>query len=214
MAEGDPASLSAVEPGGHATQPPARYTEASLVKAMEDIGVGRPSTYASIVSTILDRGYVWKKGSAMVPSLTAFGVVGLLEQHFADLVDYGLTASMEDDLDEIAGGDQDMARWLGDFYFGPGRPRRPARPAGPEPRRHRRRRRQRRAHRHGRRRPGDRGPVGQVRPLPEEGRGDRLHPRGPGPRRADGGEGRGAAGRAVVGPGARHRSRDRASRSR
>jgi DNA topoisomerase-1 len=87
---------------------------------MEDIGVGRPSTYASIVSTILDRGYVWKKGSAMVPSLTAFGVVGLLEQHFADLVDYGLTASMEDDLDEIAGGDQDMARWLGDFYFGPG----------------------------------------------------------------------------------------------
>ncbi len=120
MAEGDPASLSSVDPGGHATQPPARYTEASLVKAMEEIGVGRPSTYASIVSTILDRGYVWKKGSAMVPSLTAFGVVGLLEQHFTDLVDYGLTASMEDDLDEIAGGDQDMVRWLGDFYFGPG----------------------------------------------------------------------------------------------
>jgi DNA topoisomerase-1 len=119
MAEGDPASLSAVDPGGHATQPPARYTEASLVKAMEEIGVGRPSTYASIVSTILDRGYVWKKGSAMVPSLTAFGVVGLLEQHFTDLVDYGLTASMEDDLDEIAGGHQDMVRWLGDFYFGP-----------------------------------------------------------------------------------------------
>ena len=120
MAEGDPATLSGVDPGGHATQPPSRYTEASLVKAMEDIGVGRPSTYASIVSTILDRGYVWKKGTAMVPSLTAFGVVGLLEQHFADLVDYGLTASMEDDLDEIAGGEQDMARWLGDFYFGPG----------------------------------------------------------------------------------------------
>jgi DNA topoisomerase-1 len=120
MAEGDPASLSRVEPGGHTTQPPARYTEASLVKAMEEIGVGRPSTYASIVSTILDRGYAWKKGPAMVPSLTAFGVVGLLEQHFADLVDYGLTASMEDDLDEIAGGEQDMAHWLGDFYFGPG----------------------------------------------------------------------------------------------
>ena len=119
MAEGDPASLSAIDPGGHTTQPPARYTEASLVKAMEEIGVGRPSTYASIVSTILDRGYVWKKGSAMVPSLTAFGVVGLLEQHFTDLVDYGLTASMEDDLDEIAGGDQDMVRWLGEFYFGP-----------------------------------------------------------------------------------------------
>jgi len=120
MAEGDPASLSDLDPGGHTTQPPSRYTEASLVKALEDIGVGRPSTYASIVSTILDRGYVWKKGTAMVPSLTAFGVVGLLEQHFADLVDYGLTASMEDDLDEIAGGEQDMARWLGDFYFGPG----------------------------------------------------------------------------------------------
>ena len=82
--------------------------------------MGRPSTYASIVSTILDRGYVWKKGSAMVPSLTAFGVVGLLEQHFADLVDYGLTASMEDDLDEIAGGDAGHGPWLGDFYFGTG----------------------------------------------------------------------------------------------
>ena len=120
MAEGDPAAASAVEPGGHATQPPARYTEASLVKALEEIGVGRPSTYASIVSTILDRGYVWKKGTAMVPSLTAFGVVRLLEDHFTDLVDYGLTASMEDDLDGIAGGTQELERWLGDFYFGPG----------------------------------------------------------------------------------------------
>jgi len=120
MAEGDPATASAVEPGGHATQPPARYTEASLVKAMEEIGVGRPSTYASIVSTILDRGYVWKKGTAMVPSLTAFGVVRLLEDHFTDLVDYGLTASMEDDLDGIAEGTQELERWLGDFYFGPG----------------------------------------------------------------------------------------------
>ena len=120
MAEGDPATASAVEPGGHATQPPARYTEASLVKAMEEIGVGRPSTYASIVSTILDRGYVWKKGTAMVPSLTAFGVVRLLEDHFTDLVDYGLTASMEDDLDGIAEGTQELERWRGDFYFGPG----------------------------------------------------------------------------------------------
>ncbi len=209
MAEGDPAALSAVEPGGHATQPPARYTEASLVKAMEEIGVGRPSTYASIVSTILDRGYVWKKGSAMVPSLTAFGVVGLLEQHFADLVDYGLTASMEDDLDEIAGGDEDMVRWLGDFWFGPdghGGLRDQlaenldaidaaavnAVPIGTASGR-----------------PGDRGPVGQVRPVPEEGRGDGLHPRGSRPRRTDRREGRGAAGRAVVGPRARHRSRDR-----
>ena len=132
---------------------------------MEDIGVGRPSTYASIVSTILDRGYVWKKGSAMVPSLTAFGVVGLLEQHFADLVDYGLTASMEDDLDEIAGGDQDMARGWATSTSGPAGPGAP-RPAGTEPRCHRRRRRQRRAPRDGRRRPGDRGPLRQVRPAP------------------------------------------------
>jgi len=119
MAEGDPATAGGVEPGGHTTQPPARFTEASLVKAMEEIGVGRPSTYASIVSTILDRGYVWKKGTAMVPSLTAFGVVRLLEDHFTDLVDYGLTASMEDDLDGIAGGTQELERWLGNFYFGP-----------------------------------------------------------------------------------------------
>lgn len=120
MQEGDPASLSEITPGGHVTQPPARYTEASLVKKLEEIGVGRPSTYASTVSTILDRGYVWKKGTALVPTLTAFGVIGLLEQHFADLVDYGLTASMEDDLDDIASGTQELERWLGDFYFGPG----------------------------------------------------------------------------------------------
>ena len=119
MAEGDPASVSEVTPGGHATQPPARYTEASLIKAMEELGVGRPSTYAAIVSTIEDRGYVWKKGSAMVPSLLAFGAIRLLEQHFADLVDYGLTAAMEDDLDDIAGGTRDLEAWLGDFYFGP-----------------------------------------------------------------------------------------------
>ena len=93
MAEGDPASVGDLEPGSHATQPPARYTEASLVKAMEELGVGRPSTYASVIATILDRGYVWKKGTALVPSFTAFAVVGLLEQYFADLVDYGFTAS-------------------------------------------------------------------------------------------------------------------------
>ncbi len=118
MAEGDPASVADLDPGPHATQPPARYTEASLVKAMEDLGVGRPSTYASVIATILDRGYVWKKGTALVPSFTAFAVVGLLERYFADLVDYGFTASMEDDLDAIASGTEEVLPWLTRFYFG------------------------------------------------------------------------------------------------
>jgi DNA topoisomerase-1 len=118
MAEGEPVSVDDLEPGSHATQPPARYTEASLVKAMEDLGVGRPSTYASVIATILDRGYVWKKGTALVPSFTAFAVVGLLERYFADLVDYGFTASMEDDLDAIASGNEESLPWLTRFYFG------------------------------------------------------------------------------------------------
>jgi DNA topoisomerase I len=118
MAEGDPVSVDDLEPGSHATQPPARYTEASLVKAMEELGVGRPSTYASVIATILDRGYVWKKGTALVPSFTAFAVVGLLERYFADLVDYGFTASMEDDLDAIASGNEESLPWLTRFYFG------------------------------------------------------------------------------------------------
>jgi DNA topoisomerase-1 len=120
MAEGDPASVEDLEPGSHATQPPARFTEASLVKAMEDLGVGRPSTYASVIATILDRGYVWKKGTALVPSFTAFAVVGLLERYFANLVDYGFTASMEDDLDAIASGNEESLPWLTRFYFGAG----------------------------------------------------------------------------------------------
>jgi DNA topoisomerase-1 len=120
MAEGDPLSVDGLEPGSHATQPPARFTEASLVKAMEELGVGRPSTYASVIATILDRGYVWKKGTALVPSFTAFAVVGLLERYFADLVDYGFTASMEDDLDAIASGDEEALPWLTRFYFGTG----------------------------------------------------------------------------------------------
>ena len=102
LAEGDAVTGDGLRPGSHTTQPPARYTEASLVKAMEELGVGRPSTYASVIATILDRGYVWKKGTALVPSFTAFAVVGLLERYFGDLVDYGFTAAMEDDLDEIA----------------------------------------------------------------------------------------------------------------
>jgi len=122
MAEGDPASVADLEPGSHATQPPARYTEASLVKAMEDLGVGRPSTYASVIATILDRGYVWKKGTALVPSFTAFAVVGLLERYFSYLVDYGFTASMEDDLDAIAEAREESLPWLSRFYFGSATP--------------------------------------------------------------------------------------------
>jgi DNA topoisomerase I len=118
LAVGDVVEGSAFEPGPHTTQPPARYTEASLVKAMEELGVGRPSTYASVISTILDRGYVWKKGTALVPSFTAFAVVGLLERYFGDLVDYNFTASMEDDLDEIATGREEALPWLTRFYFG------------------------------------------------------------------------------------------------
>jgi DNA topoisomerase I len=118
LAVGDVVEGSAFEPGSHTTQPPARYTEASLVKAMEELGVGRPSTYASVIATILDRGYVWKKGTALVPSFTAFAVVGLLERYFGDLVDYNFTASMEDDLDEIAAGREETLPWLTRFYFG------------------------------------------------------------------------------------------------
>jgi DNA topoisomerase-1 len=121
LAEGDLVRAVQLEPGPHATQPPARFTEASLVKAMEELGVGRPSTYASVIATILDRGYVWKKGSALVPSFTAFAVVGLLERYFPDLVDYGFTAAMEDDLDEIASGREEALPWLTRFYFGEAR---------------------------------------------------------------------------------------------
>lgn len=117
---GDSVDVAGLEARGHTTQPPARYTEASLIKALEDLGVGRPSTYTSIIATILDRGYAWKKGSALVPSFTAFAVVGLLERHFAELVDYGFTASMEDDLDGIAGGREEAVPWLTRFYFGNG----------------------------------------------------------------------------------------------
>ncbi|BBZ19511.1 type I DNA topoisomerase [Mycolicibacterium gadium] len=103
---------------GHTTSPPARYTEASLIKALEDLGIGRPSTYSSIIKTIQDRGYVHKKGSALVPSWVAFAVTGLLEQHFGRLVDYGFTAAMEDELDEIAAGHEQRTNWLTNFYFG------------------------------------------------------------------------------------------------
>jgi DNA topoisomerase-1 len=118
LSENQPLRTDSVEPQEHATNPPARYTEASLVKALEELGIGRPSTYASILGTIQDRGYVFKRGTALVPSFTAFAVVGLLEQHFGRLVDYRFTASMEDDLDRIAAGDRERVQWLADFYFG------------------------------------------------------------------------------------------------
>jgi DNA topoisomerase I len=103
---------------GHSTSPPPRYTEASLIKTLEELGIGRPSTYASTINTIQERGYVWKKGSALVPSWVAFSVVGLLEQHFGRLVDYDFTAAMEDELERIAAGDAHRTSWLSGFYFG------------------------------------------------------------------------------------------------
>jgi DNA topoisomerase I len=117
LAENDPLT-GEVTPADHVTRPPARYTEASLVKELEDREIGRPSTYASIIGTILDRGYVFKKGTALVPSFLAFAVVTLLERHFAHLVDYDFTAQMEDALDEIARGEAARVPWLRRFYFG------------------------------------------------------------------------------------------------
>ncbi|MDP9092178.1 MAG: type I DNA topoisomerase [Actinomycetota bacterium] len=118
LAAHDALDARGFEAQGHSTSPPARYTEASLVKALEELGIGRPSTYASILQTIQDRGYVWKKGPALVPSWTAFAVVGLLESHFGRLVDYGFTASVENDLDDIAAGERSRVEWLRRFYFG------------------------------------------------------------------------------------------------
>ncbi|MFF5358467.1 type I DNA topoisomerase [Streptomyces scabiei] len=120
VAEGDALSAEEITVDGHATKPPARYTEASLVKELEEREIGRPSTYASIIGTILDRGYVFKKGTALVPSFLSFAVVNLLEKHFGRLVDYDFTAKMEDDLDRIARGEAQAVPWLKRFYFGEG----------------------------------------------------------------------------------------------
>ncbi|WP_329119333.1 type I DNA topoisomerase [Streptomyces sp. NBC_01465] len=120
VAEGDALSAEEISVDGHATKPPARYTEASLVKELEEREIGRPSTYASIIGTILDRGYVFKKGTALVPSFLSFAVVNLLETHFGRLVDYDFTAKMEDDLDRIAQGEAQAVPWLKRFYFGEG----------------------------------------------------------------------------------------------
>ena len=116
---GDGLDATEIAPEGHATKPPARFTEASLVGKMEELGVGRPSTYASIMETIQGRGYVWKKGSALVPSWNAFAVTTLLEQHFAELVDYDFTANLEGVLDRISNGDANSVDTLAEFYFGP-----------------------------------------------------------------------------------------------
>ena len=116
--EGQGAGVVDARGAGHSTSPPPRYTEASLVKALEERGIGRPSTYASTIATITDRGYVGRRGSALVPTWIAFAVTRLLEGHFGYLVDYDFTASMEDDLDRIAGGTEQRSEWLSRFYFG------------------------------------------------------------------------------------------------
>ena len=118
MAIGDSIKVSNYICEGHETKPPARYTEPTLVKKLEELGIGRPSTFASIMSTIQDRGYVAKRGRALVPTFLAFSVTGLLEQHFGKLVDYEFTASMEEDLDRIANGEEDRITWLTKFFFG------------------------------------------------------------------------------------------------
>jgi DNA topoisomerase-1 len=118
LAEGETVKPNTLTPNGHETQPPPRFTEASLVQQLEKLGVGRPSTYASIIKTVVDREYVWKKGGALVPSIRAMVVVGLLERHFSGLVDYAFTARMEEALDAIASGDAEAAPWLRRFYWG------------------------------------------------------------------------------------------------
>jgi DNA topoisomerase-1 len=120
VSQGDSVSAAALKAAGHETKPPARYTEATLVRELEEREIGRPSTYASIIGTILNRGYVYKKGTALVPAWLAFSVVRLLEEHFARLVSYEFTAGMEDVLDEIAAGRRDRNTELAEFYFGTG----------------------------------------------------------------------------------------------
>jgi len=118
LTEGQSLALNELEAKGHETSAPPRYTEASLVKTLEELGIGRPSTYAAIISTIVDRGYVTPRGQALIPNWIAFSVVRLLEEYFSDLVEYDFTAGMENDLDLIAGGEADRVEWLTGFYFG------------------------------------------------------------------------------------------------
>lgn len=118
LKQGDLVPISSISPNGHTTTPPSRFTEASLVKRLEELRIGRPSTWASIIQTVQDRGYVWKKGQALVPTWTAFAVIRLLEEHFEALVDYEFTASTEHDLDAIAKGERQKDKWLQRFYWG------------------------------------------------------------------------------------------------
>ena len=118
LSVGQAVKVDSLTPNGHSTTPPARYTEASLVKKLEELGIGRPSTWASIIQTVQDRGYVWKKGQALVPTWTAFAVIGLMEKHFDELVDYAFTARIEEDLDSIARNERQKQDWLQHFYFG------------------------------------------------------------------------------------------------
>ncbi len=207
LSVGDSLRAESLQAEGHATQAPSRYTEASLVKALEDMGVGRPSTYASILDTIEHRGYVWKRGAALVPSWTAFAVTGLLERFFDDLVDYGFTAV------DGGGSRRDrQGRTGGRAVAGPVLLRQRRRPRPQEaglgaPGRDRRPGDQQHPHR----RPGFRSgrAGGAVRPLRAAGRrGARSGPRGPGARRADRGPGDRTAGSRIVRAGPRTRSRD------
>ncbi|MFT7503154.1 MAG: DNA topoisomerase-1 [Gammaproteobacteria bacterium] len=118
LAAGDLVPIASINPNGHTTSAPSRFTEASLVKRLEELRIGRPSTWASIIQTVQDRGYVWKKGQALVPTWTAFAVIRLLEEHFEALVDYEFTASTEHDLDAIAAGTRQKDKWLQRFYWG------------------------------------------------------------------------------------------------
>nr|WP_246314962.1 type I DNA topoisomerase [Kineococcus aurantiacus] len=132
VAAGDRLTARDLAADGHETTPPARYTEASLIKTLEEKGIGRPSTFQSIISTIVDRGYVWYKGSALVPSWLAFAVTRLLEEHFPKLVDYDFTAEMENDLDAISRGEAERVDWLTRFYFGADGPANGSAPAAPD----------------------------------------------------------------------------------
>ena len=122
VVEGERVACNELLPVSHETKPPARYTEASLVKELEERGIGRPSTYAAVIETIQARNYVWRKGTALVPAWTAFGVTNLLERHFGHLVDYSFTANMEEALDVVARGEGEAEKWLHAFYFGNGTP--------------------------------------------------------------------------------------------
>ncbi len=183
--------VHSAEPKGHETEPPARYTEASLVKKLEELGIGRPSTYAAILETIVNRGYVIRKGQALVPEWVAFPAVKLLEDEFGEFVDYGYTAELEEDLDRIAAGQLDREAWLSRFYFGADGKEGSARHGRRRRRGRRPRAQQPQALRY------DHRPGRPLRPVPRGRRGrreaaDREPARRPPARRAEPREGRGA----------------------